>query len=490
MAGQGSRFKEAGYDIYKPFLNIGNKKMIDGVLDPFESLDEIFIITTKKIEENNSENLSKLPSKVKILYIEDHKLGPAYSIYLAIDQLPKDREYFITYCDVWWSPKLNLELDQNIDAAIYVHRGFHPHLINDNFSAFCKETISGGVLVEIKEKGSFTKEWMKEPVSIGVFFIKHSQNLFAAIKELVEGEKRAAGEFYPSLLFNILLDKGLTVNLVDVEAYAHIGVPLQMKDVEFWSNLSSNELNKTTNQKLPWLNCMLMGGAGSRMKEISSLPKYMLPVNSDPMYIRVANKFNCKNTIIITPPDYNDSNNSNGYEIKKLKNFTKSHYETFLNSIEFVQDDVNILFSSCDCFASINSQKINQIQEATNAECIVFSFEPTLLHSKLMYSHTSIKIENGYVNDVDIKSKNKNYFNKLAGFFWFKNKQVVEKAIENINLSGYKGELLIDHLISELTKSGLQPAVYHLDDYIHLGTPSEYLEYKYWMERGASIFKI
>lgn len=49
MAGDGSRFKVAGYNIPKPFIEFNNKMMIEHVLSSFENIDVEFTLV---IQEN------------------------------------------------------------------------------------------------------------------------------------------------------------------------------------------------------------------------------------------------------------------------------------------------------------------------------------------------------------------------------------------------------------------------------------------------------
>jgi molybdopterin-guanine dinucleotide biosynthesis protein A len=492
MAGIGSRFKKSGYKVYKPFIKISGKRIIDGVLEPFKDLDDIFILTTQSIYQENIADIKNLPRNVRLIFVDDHKLGPAYTIYLAINQLPIDREYFIAYCDVWWVPGINFKIEQFSDAIVFVHKGFHPHLVEDNFSAFCKEDPnSKNKLLEIREKESYTSDWMNEPVSVGVFYVKNCKLLFSAITKLINDDTKVAGEYYPSMLFNLLIKEKISIDLLEVESYAHIGVPSQLIDLEAWSNLFNNCKELAINEvKKPWINCMLMGGTGSRMKKISNNPKYLMPVDGRPMFITVLEKLNCYKEIVIASPDFNYPIIKNGENVCiNLKDNTSSHFETLVRSLDYLPDDHNILISSCDCYGTIDKITIEKLIDDENPDCIIFTIEPSLLHNKIKYAHTSVLLDSINVIDVDIKSKANNYSKKLAGFFWFKNKLVIKKQIKLMGLEQHENEILVDHIILSMCKNIKKPVAYSLRDYIHLGTPNEYLEFQYWNGRGYKLIK-
>jgi NDP-sugar pyrophosphorylase family protein len=492
MAGTGHRFKSAGFEIYKPFLELAGKTMIDGVIEPFQDVEEIFILTTEVILNTNKDYFSVLPNNIRVVIISEHKLGPAYSLHLARSRLPENRSYIVAYCDVWWEPlDFNIRNLDKYEAAIFVHRGFHPHLVADNFSAFCSERLENdGNLLEIREKGSFTQDWMSEPVSIGVFYVRDCNILFDAIEEMVSGGEKAAGEYYPSVAFNHLVNSDVNVKLIDVKSYVHIGVPAQYKDMCHWSKIITDQSRKPTEAptKESQLNCMLVGGSGTRMKNISVKPKHLIPVEEAPMFLYVANKFNCDENKIIAAPSFEYPHAlEDGFEVIKLPEATNSHLETLAKALDYLPDNESILFSSCDCYGLINWMDFEIIKNQSEANCVVFSFEPTLLNKKNKQQHTTIDVFNKSVIDVDIKSKRKRYEKGLAGFFWFKNIGVIKTLLRSNDLSKEKGELLVDHLIMLMAKSKHKPICYELESYVHLGTPDEYNEFHYWSGRGSNM---
>src|SRR5688572_14453615 len=103
MAGQGKRFRRAGYDTYKPFLPIFGKPMVQWVLDAFPAS------VTKRVLADptllTSEQLAYLQQQpgVVIHCIPSHSLGPAYTIHSARAELPLDEAFFIAYADIFWS---------------------------------------------------------------------------------------------------------------------------------------------------------------------------------------------------------------------------------------------------------------------------------------------------------------------------------------------------------------------------------------------------
>src|SRR5688500_17290385 len=103
MAGQGKRFRQAGYDTYKPFLPIFGKPMIQYVLDAFPGHVTKRIIADRSLVSDEQLAFLEAQPGVVVHFVPSHQLGPAYSIYQARAELPLDEAFFIAYCDIHWT---------------------------------------------------------------------------------------------------------------------------------------------------------------------------------------------------------------------------------------------------------------------------------------------------------------------------------------------------------------------------------------------------
>lgn len=488
MAGESSRFFKNGFKSYKAFLDMAGRTMLEGVVEPFGVDVEFFIITTEKLVENNRDIFLSLPANYKIITINQHKLGPAYSIHLARNNLPDNRAYFIAYCDVWWRiQSFKIEKFENIEAAIFVHREFHPHLIKDNFSAFCKsKSDDKNSLKEIKEKGSFTDDWMNEALSVGVFYCRDATLMLDAIEELIETKHKVANEFYPSMIFNGIVKKGHEVQLIDVDSFVHLGLPEHYKDFLYWHDYQQKKIQNFEGHTP--INCLLLGGRGSRMKAVQNTPKHLLPLDNKTMLECTLERLGCQKNVIIGAPGIQlPKSLDEQVKLEELTDVSLSQLETMQKSLAYLPDDESILFSSCDCFGDLDWKELNNLVETAKPNCIVFSFKKSLLNSKSEGGHTTIHVEDGNVIDVDIKGLRKNYDDCLAGFFWFKNKHIASDLLMELDQQNITGEVLIDHLIKCLSRGEDKPKCIKLDYYIHVGTPNEYAEYVYWSERAKAL---
>ena len=159
LAGYGKRFIRAGYKDLKPFLKINKKEnMIDVILKNFPSEFKKIFIVRADIQKKYLDVLKKYKNS-KIYFIKGHNLGPLFTVYKIKNKIPNLKNIFISYCDIhWiWRRKNFNSLKSN---TIFCYKGWHPFTSNNNNYAFCK-TVKSNV-IQVREKGSFTKNWQKE----------------------------------------------------------------------------------------------------------------------------------------------------------------------------------------------------------------------------------------------------------------------------------------------------------------------------------------
>lgn len=484
MAGQGKRFRQAGYDTYKPFLPIFGKPMIQYVLDAFpEHVTKRILADRSLLTDQQLAFLEDQPDVV-VHFIPSHSLGPAYSIYQARAELPLDEAFFIAYCDIFWTwdfAEVEKLLDH--DGVVYTRQRFHPHLVGNNYSAFCKPTPNDPTrLEEIREKGSFTDDWMNEPLSIGCFYVRDGHAMMNAIGGMIEEDRRVSNEFFPSLLFNDLVTAGQDVRLQDVDFFVHWGVPDQLEDLRTWVHSSRRLIETPTTFESASVCCM--GGAGERMRDFGDVPKALLPVaDGELMFRYVANHFGCRSNYFIVNDALGELLTSRGLDDEQIIDIgpsTKSQLATLAMASDFLRDQNQFFLTSCDALGLWDAAEFEAFLEHELPEAVIFTFEPTLLQSVLSGSHTYVDTTDSAVTKVHIKEKPNDSARGLAGFFWFKDGGVFAELDQIPDDPGR--ELCADHVLKYMVDRGQRVGSFPLDAYLHLGSPAELHEFAFWRE--------
>ncbi|MBT7296857.1 NTP transferase domain-containing protein [Candidatus Woesearchaeota archaeon] len=451
--------------------------MIDLALEPYPKEVKKYLIVNPDLLINDELNYLKNIENVEVLEIEGHKNGPSYSIYLVKDKLPKNYSYFISYVDIYWTWNFDdVKIKLDYQGIIFTRRQFHPHLFKNNFSAFCKPKGNNlNLLLEIKEKGSFTEDHMNEPLSVGTFYFKSGSDMLDVIEKQITNNKRVASEFYPSEIFNELLNQNIEVYLYDVDFFIHFGLPEQLNDFNHWSVVMNHKPIRTEIK-----NICIMGGLGKRMKVLSNEPKALIKFRNLPMFEYVLSEFGSDDNIIVTTNDIVSQLPvpKINYSIINIGKQTNAQIETITNAVNDIKQHDNFFMISCDAFGIFDNNKLKEFIKKNNPDCIIFTFTPTLMQIKMAGHHTHVSTNDDLITEVHIKSKSSDEDKGLGGFFWFKTGKIFDE-VKNIP-NDLENEQIADHFLKHLVNKGYIILGYHLDNYCHIGTVPEFREFKFW----------
>ena len=100
------------------------------------------------------------------------------------------------------------------------------------------------------------------------------------------------------------------------------------------------------------------------------------------------------------------------------------------------------------------------------------------MQNKLAGHHTHVSVSSNRATEVHIKSKTSDEDLGLCGYFWVRDGHIFEN-MDDINDDTY--ELCADHAFKAFIKQRHKIFHYLVDENIHLGTPEEFLEYRFWI---------
>ena len=117
-------------------------------------------------------------------------------------------------------------------------------------------------------------------------------------------------------------------------------------------------------------------------------------------------------------------------------------------------------------------------------DLVLFGYKFTRFQKKLTNSHTELKVTKNKILRINVKSNTINSTTGLAGFYWIKDKNVFRYFKEFkkfLKVKKQKKELILDDYFNYLHKNNLiKISYYNLENYVHIGSVSEYNEYNYW----------
>lgn len=249
MSGIGQRFIDVGYSIPKPLIKIGDKTIIEYVIGLFPGEENFtFICNSQHLTKTNMrEVLNEVCPKGKIIEIQEHKLGPVYSVNSVMDLVNENEPIIVNYCDffmIWdYSDFKKTVFDNNCYGAIPCYTGFHPHLLhNNNVYASCK-LDNEKQLIEIKEKYSFNEDKTKAHHSAGTYYFKDAKTMKKYFNKVLEKKINFNREYYVSLVYNFLVQDKLPVYIYDkINYFCQWGTPEDLAEFKYWDGIFNQNL--------------------------------------------------------------------------------------------------------------------------------------------------------------------------------------------------------------------------------------------------------
>lgn len=117
-----------------------------------------------------------------------------------------------------------------MDGSIACYRGFHPHMLGSDNYAFLKENELGSRWMDkIQEKQPFTENRMEEYASNGTYYFKTGAIMKKYFQKLMDLEMKVKNEYYVSMVYNLLVEDGLNVNIFEIKHMLQWGTPYDLE---------------------------------------------------------------------------------------------------------------------------------------------------------------------------------------------------------------------------------------------------------------------
>jgi NDP-sugar pyrophosphorylase family protein len=217
MAGEGQRFKDAGYELPKPLIDVCGKPMIERVLENL-NMDGRYIFFTRK-EHEEKFGLSTLLKKIApdCLILESNKKteGAAQSVYNAINHFHINEDLFIANSDqlIYGDfPKIG-------DGTLYTFQALDR---NPKWS-YCD--AHQGVVYGVAEKRAIS-----DIANTGAYWFKNLKYYNVAYHSMVNQDIRVNGEFYVAPVYNELIKAKFDIRHSHVNKMIGLGTPEDLED--------------------------------------------------------------------------------------------------------------------------------------------------------------------------------------------------------------------------------------------------------------------
>ena len=217
MAGNGKRFEKEGFDKPKPFIQVGDKKMIEMVMDNITPSEASEVILITRTHHKCKEELNLTSRNLNIIELDTPTEGTLQTI-LKAEEFIQDCELILANCD----QKIIFDVDsfisqcEQLDGGLITFTSTNPH---HSYVQVNKDELVTNII---------EKEVISNVAVAGVYYFKNASTFIEASKEVIKSNIRQKGEFYVSSALKLMIDKGLKLSIYNAPSLM-LGTPEELK---------------------------------------------------------------------------------------------------------------------------------------------------------------------------------------------------------------------------------------------------------------------
>ena len=232
MAGKGSRFQKAGYEIPKPLIPIHGKPMIQVVINnlrPEYPHRFIFLCLREHVDRDKiNRQLTSWSPGCKIIIVNSVTEGAACTVLLAKDYINNNDPLMIANSDQWVDididDYLNLMDKDDIDGLIMTMKA------NDPKWSFVRLNNQGQA-IEVVEKQVVSNE-----ATVGIYNYKRGKDFVEAAESMIGKNLRVNNEFYVAPAYDEMIAKGMKLAIYNIgeelDGMYGLGIPSDLQKFE------------------------------------------------------------------------------------------------------------------------------------------------------------------------------------------------------------------------------------------------------------------
>lgn len=220
MAGRGSRFAKAGYELPKPLINVNGKPMIEVVtrnITPKQEHRFVYICQQEHLERYGlAETLQKIAPGCVAVTVDHITEGAACTVLLAEEYIDNDDPMMIANSDQFVDTDINdyLMALGNNDGLIMTMPA------NDPKWSFIQYNESGYVTM-VREK-----EVISDEATVGIYNYAKGSDFVKYARQMIRKNIRVNNEFYVAPVYNEMIEDGKKVVFKNVGEKMHgLGTP-------------------------------------------------------------------------------------------------------------------------------------------------------------------------------------------------------------------------------------------------------------------------
>lgn len=231
MAGEGSRFLKEGWTTPKPLIQLNGKELflraISSIEIPSVEIKYSFIVRQEHIDRYNiDKGIKKILPDAKIFAVQKTTRGAVETCLMARKAITTDDAVLVMDCDLEFrSQGFNALLKEILSQPVEIVNGGALVSFNSDEPRYSYAEVNDeGIVIRTAEK-----EVISNHALCGAYFFSSAKCFLFAADSLMHEANFSKPEYYVSLLYNYLLQRGETVRLAKMEEYYSYGTPEELK---------------------------------------------------------------------------------------------------------------------------------------------------------------------------------------------------------------------------------------------------------------------
>jgi len=221
MAGEGSRFAQAGYTFPKPLIEVHGKPMIQQVVENL-SIDAkyIFLVRAEHYERYQLKYMLNLIAPgCEIVQVPEKTEGAACTVLQAAHLIDNDKPLLVANSDqlIEWNSMEVMHGFESVDAGVVTFTGTHPKW------SYVRRGEDGFV-AEVAEKRVISDE-----ATVGIYAWAKGSDFVRDALEMIAKDARVNGEFYIAPVLQETINRGGHVRATKIEAMHGLGDPESLR---------------------------------------------------------------------------------------------------------------------------------------------------------------------------------------------------------------------------------------------------------------------
>lgn len=235
MAGEGSRFRDAGYQLPKPLVSVSGVPMIVRVLKSLPFADRtVCLVRQEHIDQFHIDELIKQhASNAVIVPISKTTDGQASTCMLAMPYISSDEPIFIAACDNSFlynrERYARLVNDQSVDAIIWTFTRDELLAAKPEAWGWVKLADDGITIMDMSVKVPVSDTPFNDHAVVATFYFKRAGDFVAAYERMVAANHRINNEFYVDAMPIFMNQLGKRCVIFDVDSYIGWGSPADVR---------------------------------------------------------------------------------------------------------------------------------------------------------------------------------------------------------------------------------------------------------------------